>query len=75
MGLRAEGDPPMPVVSIPLRDDQVRELGLRADQARIPLEAYRARSVGELLDRSADEFRVAAERVMEKHAELSRRMV
>ena len=40
----------------PLRDDQVREIRLRADQARIPLEAYRARCVGELLDRSAKEF-------------------
>ena len=75
MGLRGEGDSPMPTVSIPLRDDQVRELRLRADQAGIPLEAYLSRCVGELLDRSADEFRVAAERVMEKHAELSRRMV
>jgi len=65
----------MPVISIPLRDDQVRELRLRADQAGIPLEAYLARCVGEHLDRSADEFRVAAGRVMEKHAELSRRVV
>ena len=39
------------------------------------MEATLARCVGELLDRSADEFRVAAERVMEKHAELSRRVV
>ena len=65
----------MPIVSIPLCDDQIRELRLRADQAGIPVEATLARSVGELLDRSADEFRVAAERVMEKHAELSRRVV
>ena len=64
----------MPIVSIPLRDDRVRELRRRADQAGIPLEATLARCVGELLDRSADEFRVAAERVLEKHAELSRRL-
>lgn len=64
----------MPIVSIPLRDDQVRELRRRADQAGIPLEATLARCVGELLDRLADEFRVAAERVMEKYAELSRRL-
>ena len=64
----------MPVVSISLRDDQVRELRLRADQAEIPLEATQARCVGGLLDRSEDEFRVAAGRVMEKNAELSRRL-
>ena len=74
MGLRPEGVPPMPIVSIPLRDDQVRELRLRADQATIQLEATLARCVGELLDRLADELRVAAGRVMEKHAELSRRL-
>jgi hypothetical protein len=39
------------------------------------LEATLARCVGELLDRSADEFRVAAERVMERNADLSRRVV
>ena len=64
----------MLIVSIPLRDDQVRELRLRADQAGIPLEATLARCVGEHLDRLADEFRVAAGRVLEKNAELSRRL-
>ena len=64
----------MPIVSISLRDDQVSELRLRADQAGIPLEAYLARCVGELLDRSADEFRTAAGRVLEKNAELYRRL-
>ena len=64
----------MPIVSIPLRDDQVRERRLRADQAGIPLTEYLARCVGEHLDRLADEFRQAAERVMEKNAELSRRL-
>ena len=64
----------MPIVSIPLRDDQVRELRLRADQAGIPLEATLARCVGELLDRSADEFPQAAGRVLETYAELSRRL-
>jgi hypothetical protein len=62
------------MVSIPLRDDQVRELRLGADQAGIPLEAYLARCVGEHLDRSADQFRVAAGRVREKNAELYRRL-
>jgi hypothetical protein len=64
----------MPAVSIPLRDDQVSELRLRADQAGIPLEEYLARCVGELLDRSAGEFRVAAGRVLEKNAGLYRRL-
>ena len=64
----------MPIVSISLRDDQVRELRLRADQAGIPLEAYLARCVGELLDRLADEFRTAAGRVLEKNTELYRRL-
>ena len=64
----------MPIVSIPLRDDQVRELRLRADQAGIPLEAYPARCVGGHLDRLADEFREAAGRVLETYAELSRRL-
>ena len=63
----------MPIVSIPLRDDQVRELRLWADQAGIPLEATLARCVGGHLDRLADEFRVAAVRVLEKNAGPSRR--
>ena len=64
----------MPVVSIPLRDDQVRELRLRADQVGISLEEYLAQCVGEHLDRSAAEFREAAGRVLEKNAELYRRL-
>ena len=64
----------MPTVSIPLRDDQVRELRLRADQAGIQLGATLARCVGELLARSADEFPQAAGRVLETYAELSRRL-
>ena len=64
----------MPIVSIPLRDDQVRELRIRADQAGIHLEAYLARCVGESLDRLTEEFRVAAGRVLEKNAELYRRL-
>jgi hypothetical protein len=72
--MRAEEMPPMTTVSIPLPDDQVSELRLRADQAGVPLEDYLARCVGELLDRSAEEFRVAAGRVLEKNAELYRRL-
>ena len=64
----------MTTVSIPLPDDQVSELRLRADQAGIPLEEDLARCVGELLGRSADEFRQAAGRVLEKNAELYRRL-
>jgi len=64
----------MPFVSIPPRDDQVCELRLRAHQAGIPLEATLARCVGEVLDRSVGEFRVAARRVLEKNAELYRRL-
>ena len=64
----------MPVVSIPLRDDQVRELRLRADQVGISLEEYLAQCVGEHLGRLAEEFRQAAGRVLEKNAELYRRL-
>ncbi len=74
VGTRAEEIPLMTTVSIPLPDDHVSELRLRADQAGIPLEEYLARCVGELLDRSADEFRQAAGRVLEKNAELYRRL-
>jgi hypothetical protein len=74
VGTRAEEIPLMTTVSIPLPDDQVSELRLRADQAGIPLEEYLARCVGELLDRSADEFRQAAGRVLKKNAELYRRL-
>ena len=65
---------PMTTVSIPLPDDQVAELRLRAEQAGIPLEEYLARCVGQILDRSAEDFRRAAERVIEKNAELYRRL-
>jgi hypothetical protein len=74
VGVWGEEVPPMTTVSIPLPDDQVSELRLRADQAGIPLEEYLARCVGEILDRSAEEFRRAAGRVLEKNAELYRRL-
>ena len=64
----------MTTVSIPLPDDQISELRLRADQAGIPLEEYLARCVGEILDRSAEEVRQAAGRVLEKNVELYRRL-
>lgn len=64
----------MTTVSIPLAEGQVAELRLRAEQAGIPLEEYLARCVGQMLDRSADEFRRAAGRVLDKNAELYRRL-
>jgi len=73
-GLRAERDSPVPIVSIPLCDDQVRQLRLRADQAGISLQEYLARCVGVHLDRLAEKFCQAAARVLEKNAELSRRL-
>jgi hypothetical protein len=51
--------------------DQAR---LRAEQAGLPLEAYLAQCVGQILDRPADDFRRAAERILQTNAELYRRL-
>ncbi|MEI8368263.1 MAG: DNA-binding protein [Planctomycetia bacterium] len=64
----------MTTISITLPGDQVAELRLRAEQAGLPLEAYLARCVGQILDRKADDFRRAAERVLENNSELYRRL-
>ncbi len=66
--------PLMTTISITLPDDQVAELRLRAEQAGLPLETYLARCVGQILDRKPDDFRRAAERVMENNSELYRRL-
>jgi hypothetical protein len=73
-GLRAEKVPSMTTVSIPLPDEQVAALRLRAEQAGLPLETYLAQCVGQLLDRPADDFRRAAERILQTNAELYRRL-
>ena len=64
----------MTTISITLPDNQVEELRLRAEQAGLPLEEYLVRCVGQILDRPADDFRRAAERILQTNAELYRRL-
>jgi len=70
----AEKVPLMTTISITLSDAQVAELRLRAEQAGLPLEEYLAWCVGQILCREADDFRRAAERVLENNSELYRRL-
>jgi len=66
--------PSMTTISITLPDNQVEELRLRAEQAGLPLETYLAQCVRQILDRPADDFRRAAERILQTNAELYRRL-
>jgi hypothetical protein len=64
----------MTTVAIPLSDDRVAQLRLRAAQAGLAPEEFLRRRVEQLLDRPDEQFRQAAAYVLEKNAELYRRL-
>ena len=64
----------MTAVTIPLSEERMAELHLRAEQAGLAPEEFLRRRVEQLLDRPDEPFRQAAAYVLEKNAELYRRL-
>jgi hypothetical protein len=64
----------MTTIAIPLSEESVAQLRRRAEQAGLTLEEFLRRSVEQLLDRPDEQFRQAAAYVLEKNAELYRRL-
>ena len=64
----------MSTIAIPLSDERMEQLRLRAEQAGLPPEEFLRRRVEQLLDRPDEQFSQAAKYVLEKNAELYRRL-
>ncbi len=63
----------MTTITIPLADERLEELRLRAGRSGLTPEEYLQRQVDELLERD-ESFREAAAYVLKKNAELYRRL-
>ena len=64
----------MTTITIPLSDERLAELRLRSEQAGLAPEEFLRRRVEQLLDRPDEQFRQAAAYVLQKNAELYRRL-
>jgi hypothetical protein len=64
----------MTTITIPLSEERVAQLRIWAEQAGLPPEEFLRRRVEQLLDRPDEQFRQAASYVLQKNAELYRRL-
>jgi hypothetical protein len=64
----------MTTVAIPLSDERAAQLRLRAEQAGLTPEEFLRRRVEQFLDQPDEAFHQAAAYVLEKNAELYRRL-
>jgi hypothetical protein len=64
----------MTMITIPLSEERLTQLRIWAEQAGMPPEEFLRRRVEQLLDRPDEEFRQAAAHVLQKNAELYRRL-
>jgi hypothetical protein len=64
----------MTTIAIPLSDERAAQLRQWAAQAGLPPEEFLRRRVEQLLDRPDEQFRQASAYVLEKNAELYRRL-
>jgi hypothetical protein len=64
----------MTVISIPLSDDRLAQLTKWADEAGVSPEEFLRQQVDALLEQPDDRFRATAAYVMQKNAELYRRL-
>jgi len=64
----------MTTIAIPLSDERAAQLREWAAQAGLPAEEFLRRRVEQLLDRPDEQFRQASAYVLEKNAELYRRL-
>lgn len=63
----------MTTITIPLSEERLTQLRLRAQQSGVAPEEFLRRRVEQILDQP-DEFKQAADYVMNKNAELYRRL-
>ncbi|OAI48060.1 DNA-binding protein [Planctomycetaceae bacterium SCGC AG-212-F19] len=64
----------MTMITIPLSEERLAQLRLWAEQAGLAPEEFLRRRVEQLLDRPDEQFRQAASYVLEKNADLYRRL-
>jgi hypothetical protein len=64
----------MTTISIPISDDRLAQLRLWAEQAGLAPEEFLRRRVDQLLDKQDEKFLQAGSYVMQKNAELYRRL-
>lgn len=66
--------PVMTSITIPLSDERVAQLRIWAEEAGLPPEEFLRRRVEQLLDRPDQQFQKAADHLLQKNAELYRRL-
>lgn len=66
--------PTMTSITIPLSDERVAQLRVWAEEAGLPPEEFLRRRVEQLLDRPDQQFQKAADYLLQKNAELYRRL-
>jgi hypothetical protein len=64
----------MTSITIPLSDERAAQLRVWAEEAGLPPEEFLRRRVEQLLDRPDQQFQKAAEHLLQKNAELYRRL-
>jgi antitoxin FitA len=64
----------MTMIAIPLTEERLAQLRTRAEQTGLTPEEFLQRRVEQLLDRPDEQFRQAAAYVLQKNAELYRRL-
>ncbi len=64
----------MTTIAIPLSEERAAQLRIWAEQAGLPPEEFLRRRVEQMLDRPDPQFRQAASYVLQKNAELYRRL-
>jgi antitoxin FitA len=64
----------MTMITIPLSEERLAQLRILAEQAGLPPEEFLRRRVEQLLDQPDEQFRQAAAYVLQKNAELYRRL-
>jgi hypothetical protein len=64
----------MTTIAIPISAERLAQLRIWAEQAGLPPEEFLRRRVEQLLDQPDEQFRQAATYVLQKNAELYRRL-
>ena len=64
----------MTSITIPLSDERVAQLRVWAEEAGLPPEEFLRRRIEQLLDRPDQQFRKVADYLLQKNAELYRRL-
>jgi hypothetical protein len=64
----------MTMIMVPISDERLAQLRLWAEQAGLAPEEYLRRRVEQLLEKPDEQFRQAAAYVVQKNAELYRRL-